>query len=535
MAVLVKRVLWYRGIDLDPNNEGPEAYQSEPIDLTNIIDFSPKKGIDIKNNVVVFNLKTNFNRIIGNLELSKYVDNDGNILFEEQDQIVLFFKYTDGADVEDVNWNTSLINIEKNLKDNIIGFYYVVEYNVQHTNKGTVIKVTCADKNYVLFNKVLSESFLAEIHDKTAPQIIQEIIQYSTENLQSQGKYGGVDSSAGVSYDIDAKLGGQVPPNSDQGGYITSIRSDGSAFPPKSIAKVWKPIYEWIQELSTPEFTNYGGEKINGVAVNEFDTGLIYGRNFIFYVDETNKAHWYYPNDDTNAEGRSVPEIKVGTDKVLNINLTKKVFDTVSMIIFCAGEDMYGNGIWGYVIDTKSSIKAFKMRVIPLNQITTNLIAEDYKINTNADREGTPPGLPMKPGQFPLDAKYGGDGLASCAFYALDIDYHSDDAAYKIKSDADYNSALRQKARRVAQATATKILNRLSNPRWAGTMELKGRVFTAGDLIKLTDTKLGLNELYIRITDVTYNITKEGWFTTLELEEDEEALISASDVTFGGD
>jgi len=518
MAVLLKRILWYRVKDksTDTNIPNRNSYSS-PIDITDAIDFNAIRGLEIKNNVMVMKLKNSLASVINDIPYNKYVDDGagdtvaGNIKFEEQDQIVVYAKYTeDGADIENTVWAiggpSDKVSL-KELKDDIIGFFYVIEYNVIHTQKTTAITVRCADKNYILFNRVLSKSY-SKLTGKTAPEIIRELIWYSSEN--DEGNYPGIGDvgNPGVKYDIDARFGGQVPPTGADGGEITSIRSDGTAFPIKEMAKVWKPIYEWIDDLSSVENTN---------TPTELASDYLYGRKFIFFIDEENRAHWYYPTNDID------DTLEVGTDKILNVNMTRKVFDTTNMIIYNGGVDMYGTGIWFYKVDTNNLIKTLKMRVIPMTQIATNLKDNDYDSSYIPDtyREGTPPGLDKY--QFPLDSQYPLTSAGTtCAFFSGDTEYNG--TTKTITNDATYNDALRQLARFQGGVKASNILNKLASARWRGTVELVGKKYTTGNLVQFTDSRIGLLNQKVRITEISHNFTKSGWFTTLELEEDEAAI-----------
>lgn len=56
---------------------------------------------------------------------------------------------------------------------------------------------------------------------------------------------------------------------------------------------------------------------------------------------------------------------------------------------------------------------------------------------------------------------------------------------------------------------------------------MKGNTsFTAGDLLSLTSTSYGLKAEKVRVHDVIHNIDKNGWTTTLEIDQDAKAITS---------
>lgn len=479
MTVLLKRVLWYRLKDRQTELVSDNIYQ-DPIDITDDVNWSAGKGLDVKNNVLTLNLK-NSN--------SKYIT-DGDLQFEEQDQIKVFLKYTDDNDDLTSAWDEDS-STEPDSSD-LVSVFYVIELGVNHSERSTTIRITCADKTYVLFNKLYAKNYLVS-DTVSAAAIVQDVVRFSCQN--QFGQYIGTGANDGVYYDIDAKL-------VSEGGYIEDTRTNRTVFPDVAISKVWKPIYEWIQDLSQTEKTNSAAE----VAA---DT-LVQKRAMIFWVDENNKFHWVYPTDTvTNT-------LVVGTDDILNISLNKKVFDVVNMVIFNAGTDMYGTGIWNYVVDTTSTVRTLKMRVIPMVDITEALMQKDYTLILPASRDagegGKGNGYPIP--QFPTSYPPASNAFVPTTSFV---------AASNISDDGDYNDALRERATQEGQARAQATLSRLANARWVGTVNLIGTLtHSPGDLIQLTDAETGINAESLRCMDVKHSVTKNGWFTTLSLEADSE-------------
>ena len=97
--------------------------------------------------------------------------------------------------------------------------------------------------------------------------------------------------------------------------------------------------------------------------------------------------------------------------------------------------------------------------------------------------------------------------------------------AITVVSNSEYNDSLWEAATAKGQARARRILQGTSHARWKGDIEVLGQRFTAGNLIKFTDTNSGLNQEKVRIIDVKHSFRKNGgWITSLELEQDQKAL-----------
>jgi len=551
MSVLLKKVLYY-------SVDSPEV----PINLTDITKSSFARVLDIKNNVFVFDLmnaRQSFDAS-GN-GLNKYVSETYNITFQENDQLKIWVQYADDmADVELDAWSSTSVTEPDSV--HLIGTYYIVEFTQKHNNQSTGIQVKCADKTYILFNKLWANVYplvatsgtadgtttsklvnaggkfkenanvgmivynvtddtnttITAIDDDdtlsladdifvsgeeyqlqwTSPSIIQKIIRSTTQvTSDSTGvEYDGTGSDSGLKLQIDARL------EDSEGGYIQDFRKNtlesGAAntdlnFPGISIAKVWKPIYEWIKELSQIEYTNTSTEQ---------EDNLVYGRPFKYYVDEDNMFHWF--------ETDSVPSstYTVGTTEgIRDLSIKKAVFDSVNFIVYRGGSDFYGNGTLGYKVANDATAKSLKMRVIPMTEIAKNLIDTELRegnlvANTN--------------GAFTFKGnRYDRNGTINAVWN--DVEY---------TSDSSYNTALRKEIKRKAGARAQAFLVGLAGARYKGTLKIKGSNVTVGSLITLNDYNIGINSENIRVMDVRHTLDKSGWFTTLGLEQDDEAIIN---------
>jgi hypothetical protein len=297
-----------------------------------------------------------------------------------------------------------------------------------------------------------------------------------------------------VNYDIDAKL-------VSEGGYIQDTRratkengdvNPDTNFPIVSITKVWKPIYEWLEELSQLEYIN---------TADEFDTYPVYGRPFLYYVDEENIFHWFENDNAVDTE------IVIGTDTgIFDYKLTKKVFDVCNFIVYRGGEDFYGKGTLDYYIDPSTNVKTKRMRVVAMTDVAKTLIDKEIKIGNLVSATD---------GEFTYSGnRYNRNGTVT-----------PDWSATSYSSDSDYNTALRDRILDVCENRARALVYGLSHARYTGTMTRKGQFVTPGTLYKITNRYTGQVFENIRVLDITENITKSVWNTIISLEQDNKAII----------
>lgn len=489
MSILLKRIIWYRLSDLNT-----------PIEITDAVDMNVGRGLDIKNNIALITLKNNaeYFKSDGTKKFD-YINENGEIKFDEQDVIKIYLHYSDDmAEIESSEWtqrSTTLPN-----SDYLKGVYYLIEFNVESNIKNNPIKLKCADKCYILFSKLLAKAYI-ESDGLTSPEIIQKVIRFSSQN--SKGIYLGTGSDSGARYDIQAEL-------VSKGGFIQDTRKDttekggvnaDTSFPTTSMVKVWKPIYEWINELSQIEYLNTPDELTSA-------SDIVYGRPFLCYVDENNSFHWF-ETDDTVAEGNT---ISIGTTEgIYGYKLDKKVFDTVNFIIFRGGEDLYGEGTLDYYIEDTSNIKTKRMRVIAMTDIAKKLIQGEI---SNGNLVSNTSGSFVFTGN-----RYNRNGTVTPAW-----------SSTSVSSDADYNNSLKTEIFRIGKARCRSLAKGLAHARYKGTMERKGAIITVGSLLNITNSKTGQKEELLRVMDVRDTVNKTGWFTNLQLEQDQEAIIEG-DVT----
>ena len=492
MSVLLLKVLWYK-----------KSAPSDPEYMNDSINFTSSRALDIKNNILTITLKNEAVDILPTGELRhNYTEftnpSSSPLMFEQQDQLKIWAKYTDDMEeVESEVWSNDPLKEPES--DDLIGVFYVVDYNQPHDNKNTTIKLNCADKSYILFNRLLASAVLHS-EGLTTPQLVQRVIRYASENPK------GDFTANGCTYDVDARLNSERTATEIAAGINLiqdtrrTTKEDGSvnadtSFPVISMAKVWKPIYEWVGELSQVENLNTTAEQ---------QSIYVYGKPFIFWVDENNRFHWVEQNDEWDET------IEIGTtEDIYSHKLNRSVFDVRNFIVYRGGQDFYGNGTLNYFIDPSTDVKELKMRVVAMTDIAQNLIQEEINIgNLVANAAGT---FTFK------DAKWNRNGSVTPAW-----------GGGPHNTDAAYNSALRDEVFVEGERRSRLLVSRLSKARYKGPIERKGYVATVGEVIRLTDKAQGIVELDIRIMDSRHIINKNGWFTTINLEEDQTAIIEGS-------
>lgn len=494
MSVLLTKILWFR-----------VGNPTVGINMTDSVDMNVGRGLDIKNNTVSLNVKNSAQSFNANGNIVyRYVGDDGDILFKENDQIKIYVRYTDDmADVENAVWDKTTTSEPSS--DYLKGVYYIQNVNNRRTLDGTSIKLDCADKSFILFNRLLPQAFTIS-EEKTAPEIIQKVVRFSSPN--QDGLYRGSGEDPGVFYDVDARLTTETDGGLDNGeaGFIQNTRrntkEDGSVnsittFPDIAMAKIWKPVYEWIGELSQIENLNTEAE---------LASTLVYGRPFIFWVDENNKFHWVETNDTVTASDN----ITIGTTTgIISHGLHKSIFDVNNFIVFRGGEDFFGNGTLGYYIDPTTNVSSKKMRVVAMIDIAKVLIqAEKAKGNLVANTSGT----------FTFSGnRYNRNGTVT-------PEWTTD----SFSNDNDYNNSLRDEINREGTRRSRNLVIGLSSARYRGPIDRKGVHLTVGNLLTINDSASGIINENIRTLELRDTINKNGWFTQQVLEQDSTAIIEGA-------
>jgi hypothetical protein len=546
MGVLLKRLVW--------KSAGTSTEVTGLSPITDVIDITARKGLDVKNNIMDFSLKN---------PNSKYVNSStGLIRFQEDDEFELYVKLTTDASDIDTEWYNS---------NNLVGTYYLKEFEHLTSLNRHRINVTTIDKAYTIFNKVYARSYGFQSDTYwTAPGIFRSVTRSNTSLDSSTLGYAGTDNDSGSRFEMETNFvseGGNITDRRDEitqlNGAIsdsdTTITVDSTAdfkdegtlvigtehiyysgktsttftgcvrgiddttaesaldnatvyqgFPLVTLSKVWKPIYEWLSELGQPLNTNYADEQVSGGT-------LKYDRSFLLWVDKDNKIYWVPTTDTVDTS------LEIGTDEIFELGLEKAVFDSVNMVIYNVGTDMNGAGLTWYWFDRNTDTNDLKMRYQPMIDTIDQLLLEWINY-ANANTITLDANDSDELRRFPDSSEY---PLSDWSFKQDSNNWRNlegDSARTTLTSDSDFNESLREAALWRGRSKAQNITARVGGLRYRGTITLNGAYYNPGDLVQITDSKTGLNQQLVRVIDVTQNIGKGQWSTTLEVEEDEEAL-----------
>lgn len=387
-----------------------------------------------------------------------------------------------------------------------------IEHKVDGSHR--YIKLTCNDKTGVLLSKAWAMSYTSQ-NPKKVNQVIENVIGHTNPT-------GGT----------------QITVNN-----VASTKSDGSAFTVDvNMTKIWKPVYEWIQDLSNTEYT---GED----------------RSYVFYVDYQNDLHWSYPfqKPDIYLDGGiddSVTTINVdstsgypdngilqieyeqikytgktgtsftgctrgfgetdavahstgilvsaqvvqeGRGDVLNFSIGKENDNSYNFVIYNAGATPEGYEYLWYKIDPSNEAKDFKMIKVDWKDISLNMKTDEY----NKDPTKWDDSRDMTyPNAYPWTTSWG----VACA----------NDGAY-------YDAFIAEQIRRGDERAMSKFL-KTGQAKFSSDIELKGTMkYQINEICTVISATQNVIKK-LRIKDIRHLISKSGWSTTINLKEDEDAL-----------
>jgi hypothetical protein len=485
----------------------------------------------------------------GSLKFNIIKTTQGQVISEEIIDIYSFYTQTDPT-----------INVES---DTYLLFSGIINEGkiIDKFNEDT-IELKCSDRNYVILNKIGIPQAFKAADSFTSPKIIQRIIQ-NADN--SQSNVYGFDSSGnrrlGYPFLVDARLFSDGIKTSDttttsastrklintgdtfitdginekdwvrntstneyafivsvdsetqltldkdiftkttegyeiSDGFIQDTRPDGTAFPDISFNNIDKPIPESISNLSQTNNTNTTTEIDNNT--------LVVTRGMRWYMDTKSRFHWYSLSN--------TPEyiIQYGTNtpispdtlshKLIDENLNNSTYGNVNLIIFKAGEDMNGEMIRHYARARFSGDPETKDSFRPFVHVARQMKDEDLKdgnITKNQfDDYNYPAAYPMTPSW--------------------------DRNEQSVANDTEYNTNFIVEAKLRGRDLCDFIFQKMANPRWKGNLQLRGEDIPIGSLIQYTNKKKGINNIKVRVLTSTHSrTTKQGWITSLGVEEDE--------------
>jgi len=292
------------------------------------------------------------------------------------------------------------------------------------------------------------------------------------------------------------------------------LKEDGTAnseaaFPDTSYGLVWKPVSQWVDELSQIEKTNTPAEQDSG--------GYVYGRPFIYWVDERNQFHWTYPEQ---VQSGSMTVNEEGSDDIYSLSPVQKIFGAANFIAFDGGKNLNNRGVKGYIFEPTTNIKTLKITFIPMTDKAKNVLAKELPV--------------AEKGNGNLDVNTAGTLYVEGKSYSAHA-YPTTPSwtSTAVGNDAAYIASARTEILRQCRNMASSILKGIGFARWTATEAKKGELRRPGDLIALNDAAIGIDldnkeaRGFIRVMEVSHSTDTSGWTTTLTLEQDVYAIMKA--------
>ena len=303
--------------------------------------------------------------------------------------------------------------VDTNVSSHLLGVYFIKNVNFAPENK--TITIICGDHTFDLLNKI---SF-GDFRTSTSPTITKEIIDTNLSN--------GSDGQTATLLVTD----------------MDSTKSNGGSFKIIDYATVNKTTYEVVADLAQPDYT---GDIME----------------YLFWFDENNVFHWHYPNMVINSQ-----KLYYGQSPVISLKGTRAESDTISSVIYNAGNDLNDAPILNFYHDstsTSTNIKYFAMTDIE------KVLKRQYT-----------------------------DGAGG---YTISNEYFLELA--KQKGDAQ----------------ASNIIRKVGTGLWEATINVEGGIYAIGSLYEVGDNLNNFPSQRLRVNKVVHKMDKNGWSTTLTLKED---------------
>jgi hypothetical protein len=393
------------------------------------------------------------------------------------------------------------------------------------------LKIKATDKTAMLLSKMWAQAY-TEVENLNASEIIINLV----------GHLNDLDGDSGNGTQL-----GKTPLTTT---HVSTTKQNGSALPkPISMSKIWKPGYEWLNDLSQPENT---GED----------------RPYIYYVDESNDLHWHYPfqkpittltsNIDavvttipvTNTTGYpSVGTFVIEDEAITYTGLTSTSFTGctrgakfTNAAIHTSGTEVSGLFLW-----------IGKQDIYSLSVDTTEDATYNFIIYNGGP---TPEGYELLDYSLDLaqvgkkfrmkffDWKSVGKDIMNAEKNRSDwpdVDDNFPTGAYPwtpwwlsttVANDEAYQAAFEQKIREMCE-TKCKAYYITGKQKYKASCQIRGTTaYQVGDLVNVVSPKFGFtptgSHLILRIEEVKHQLNKSGWETAIELSEDSSAIATST-------
>lgn len=271
---------------------------------------------------------------------------------------------------------------------------------------------------------------------------------------------------------------------------VAQTKEDSSAFPNKTFVMTYKPAYDVIRQFSDDEYTEDG--------------------QYIFYFDKNNKFYWRKKTALTY-DGLDLDE---GVN-IESLSIERGKFDVFNSLIVNTGKDAYGNGNHVLQINTVSILElGAKWKYLDRSTISERIFDAERTANPasfNTDAQGN-----FTDDLFPISYNYDME-------FQWDSDGDGIPDTNTVTSDAEFNQAIRQEAKRKGREEAISFLTLHGDAIYRGSIQINGSLsYTLGKVVKVTSASVGLTDKNLRIDDISHSFSKRGWKTTINVQEDQE-------------
>ena len=268
-----------------------------------------------------------------------------------------------------------------------------------------------------------------------------------------------------------------------------------SGFKTISYGSTYRPVYQQIADLSTEAQTGVGD-------FYYYIRTDVDGKNYLVWQKKTSVVGTY----DLIIEGYDFTRLK----------LEKGVFDAYNAAIIHCGKDPEGVGIYTWAIDAESAGKIGTRWKYLQYQKGEDIMAKERQFNS---------------ANFTTDSAYPTAYNYTTHFVALQSDTDAPvftaGSTVTCTNNVQFRSAIRKEAKYEAKRDGLELIRKNGKAQYRAGVDLaKGTLkYTQGQLVKLIVPSMGYTlspdkSILLRVTGVSHSIGKDGWQTSLELEQD---------------
>ncbi len=250
----------------------------------------------------------------------------------------------------------------------------------------------------------------------------------------------------------------------------------------------------------------------------------------------------------TSAMNITLGKTGTGITRAHSVTAKRSEEDAVNMIIMRLGRDLLDRSITWYAYDSASETKGLRMKIVDWRHV-----AEDYKKSLAGGQTAVTTDFTTDTGTIDLDdetqltsgtgymevmvekspeiIKYSRTGSTVTIGSATDRGQFNSSTTRNISAGtivrdvtdlvAKGNTTIRSEIRGKARDQYAPEYFKYQNPRWQITVATEGMNINPLSLVNLTAQDIGINNFALRVKDITQQLDKSSWTTTLKLEEDE--------------